>query len=141
MKKATISSQIPKTFSEWKNELKLAFLDAKEAIPFGIFVGTVIKKKDLFHLAPDITLKFRKISGSKLRQQASDAALASYVANLDKFPEIMKYPEISFSFCYFAAHFGLGLVKAEDIDLHMQEIEKNIQGFIKEMNNSKSKKG
>ena len=73
---------MPATSSAWLAEIAAAFLDAREAIPFGPLVGLPFGVAELFHLAPVTALKCRGIqsSGRALRR-ATEAALTSYVAN------------------------------------------------------------
>ena len=78
---------IPKA---WLKEIAAAYLDAEEAIPFGPLAGVAITKKDLFHLAPSVCLKFRGMEQSKKNiKKVTEAALSSYVATLDTAPDSM----------------------------------------------------
>jgi hypothetical protein len=43
----------------WLKEIAAAYRDTEGAIPFGPAAGVTITKKDLFHLAPEVCLKFR----------------------------------------------------------------------------------
>jgi hypothetical protein len=105
---------IPKSPPEWLEEIRRAYIDAREAIPYGNFVGQVITVKDLYHMAPAVCLKFRGLKKSeKLVKKAGEAALTSYVATQDIADEILNIPQIAFAFCYLAAHFGLDLVDQE----------------------------
>jgi hypothetical protein len=77
--------------------------------------GVTITKKDLFHLAPEVCLKFRGLERSKKNvKKVTEAALSSYVATLDTAPDDMADPQMAFAFCYIASHFGMGLLTDEE---------------------------
>ncbi len=63
----------PKRREEWLAEIAAAYLDAREAIPFGDMLGEPLDKEgeaDLFHLASAVAVKFRGLSPSaRLRQR------------------------------------------------------------------------
>ncbi|MEK6699186.1 MAG: hypothetical protein AABZ10_09115 [Nitrospirota bacterium] len=74
-------------------EIAAAYLDAEEAIQFGPAAGVAITKKDLFHLAPAVCIKFRGMERSnKNIKKVTETALSSYVATLDTTPEAMADP-------------------------------------------------
>lgn len=102
---------IPKTPDAWLDEIAAAYRDAAEAIPFGPMVGRGITESDLFHLGPEVCLKFRGIKPSAAnRKRATDAALSSYVATSGHDDNPLGHSVVAFAFCYIASHFGLGLV-------------------------------
>ena len=79
----------------------------------------------MFHLAPQICLKFRKIKETKkLIKKAKDAALSSYVANKEHNAALTN-TYMSFSFCYILSHYGLDLINeadAEDLFHYIEDI-------------------
>lgn len=108
---------IPQDQPGWLREIAAAYRDAKEAIPFSRFIRQPITEADLFHLAPQFMLKMRGLRWSRNNlKRATDAGLASYVANRERQPEMFADPVVAFAFCYLAAHLGLDLVQAEAID-------------------------
>ncbi len=111
----------------WLNEIAAAYLDAEEAIPFGPMAGVTIKKKDLFHLAPAVCLKFRGLEQKKNIKKVTESALSSYVATLDTAPDSMADPQMAFAFCYIASHFGLGLVTDEEATGILEYVEKHLE--------------
>ena len=73
---------IPKNEDGWLKEIAKAYIDALDTIPFAESIGERIEQKDLFHLAPVITIKFRGMKRSeKLLDKITKGALASYIAN------------------------------------------------------------
>ena len=107
----------------WLEEIANAYRDAREAIPFGALVGEDIKSDDLFHMAPVICLKFRDLRLAKrLRKQATEAALSSYVATKDESPEAFSTPQIAFAFAYLASHFGLDLLDGDAVGVLMDYV-------------------
>jgi hypothetical protein len=108
---------LPRTSSEWLEEIRLAIGDARSATPFGKLLGTAITDRNLFHLAPVVALRFR---GRNLKGPEADrvtkVALANYVVNSD--PEVVdqqleQRPLMAFALCYVAAHLALDLVNEE----------------------------
>ena len=117
---------IPQSKSEWIDEIAEAYHDAEEAIPFGKFVGKNIEEKDLFHMAPDICLKFRGVKKTKSNlKKVTEAALSSYTETKELIGQILDDPHISFAFCYLASHFALGLVDEKEINEIMEYIEEH----------------
>jgi hypothetical protein len=114
---------VPACPEDWLIEIAAAYRDARGATPFGLLVGQPFGQSELFHLAPAVTLKFRGLprSGRRLGR-ATEAALASYVANRDDSPGVFKSPHLSFAFCYLGSHYGLGLVSASIVDDIMEYI-------------------
>ena len=99
------------TPAAWLAEIAAAFLDAREAIPFGPLVGQPFGVGELFHLAPAKALKFRGIrSSDRALRRATETALASYVVNSESHERVLKQPHVSFAFCYLASHHGLNLL-------------------------------
>ena len=75
---------LPDTHDAWLQEIAAAYADAHEAIPFGPLVGTDIGEGSLFHMAPEVSLKFRGIKRTPGKsKKATDAALMSYVVMKD----------------------------------------------------------
>lgn len=120
----------PQTHLEWLNEIAAAYQDAYETLPFMPLVDVKPSEEVLFHLAPQIAVKFRGLRRSRAKA-AVDAALTSYVATKDRFPQHFKNPHVSFAFCYLAGHFGLGLITEQDVDEVMTFIERNTANLSK----------
>lgn len=120
-----MTTNLPGTSEQWLAEIALAYLDAKEAQPFGELTGAPITEGDLFQLAPQVFLKFRHLQASQRRQtEIIEAALASYVATLEDGvgrSELRDSPLLSFAFCYLAAHFAAGLLDEEAVE-HLMEV-------------------
>jgi hypothetical protein len=78
--------------------LSLIFAEFVERLP----------EVDLFHLAPHIFFKFRRIQASRRRRaEIVEAALASYVVTMDEGAgqsQLRESPVLGFAFCYLAAH-------------------------------------
>ena len=119
-----LTHPMPGSPQAWLKEIAAAYKDALETVPFGPLVGQEISPKDLFHLGPQVCLKFRGIKPTrKLLKQAIDAALASYLGNRDSLPEVFSVPQLAFAFTYLASHFGLRLLTEQQVDALMQFIE------------------
>ena len=117
---------LPKSNEDWLAETAAAYLDAREAIPFGHLLGEPFREADLFHLASAVAVKFRGWSRSaRRRRSANQAALASYAANLSADPSVLNDPHLAFAFCYLASHYGLRLLTAERVEELMADIERN----------------
>lgn len=126
-----IKNPLPDSPRAWIEEIVRAYKDAHEAIPFGALVGQVITPDDLFHMAPAVCLKFRGLRlTSKLRKQATEAALSSYVATMDRSPEVLSRPPIAFAFAYLASHFGLDLLDGEAVNELMEYIEQHQERLL-----------
>jgi hypothetical protein len=118
---------LPSAPKAWLKEIAAAYLDAEEAIPFGLLAGVTITKKDLFHLAPEVCLKFRGLERSKKNvKKVNEAALSSYIAMQDAEPDTMADPQMAFAFCYIASHFGMGLVTDEAATGILEYVEKHL---------------
>jgi len=130
-----MSKSIPTSEKQWIDEIAKAYLDAKEAIPFGTVAGNKITENDLFHMAPLVCIKFRQIKDTKKNQKnATEAALCSYVANSDANGSLLKRPVFAFAFCYILAHYGLDLIETEEcekamafVESRLNELEINVQ--------------
>jgi len=132
-----LKNRIPSSPEAWLHEIADAYLDAREAIPFGIVVGQSISESELFHMAPAVCLKFRGIRKSeRLLQKATDAALTSYVSTRDRVGTVLDVPQVAFAFCYLAAHFGLDLLDEAQVGVVMDYIEKEA-GRLVEMTRGK----
>lgn len=121
---------LPAAPEEWLKEIAAAYLDAEEAIPFGPMAGVTITKKDLFHLAPDVCLKFRGMERSKKNlNKVNETALSSYVVMQEAEPDTMADPQMAFAFCYVASHFGMGLLTDEEATGILEYVEKHQDGL------------
>jgi len=81
---STMKRPLPRTHAQWLKEIRLAMADAREAIPFGQMIGHQMTEADLFHLAPQVCLKFRGRKATvKEAKRVTEAALANYVVNSD----------------------------------------------------------
>lgn len=117
---------LPTTRDAWLAEIRVAMLDATEAIPFGALVGTPLGASDLFHFGPVTALKSRGIRAtSKVLRKASEGALASYVATTGAPTGRTLAPSVAFAFTYLAAHFALDLVTESEVTNLMHYIERN----------------
>ena len=105
----------------WVTEVRVAYEDAHEALPFMPLVGVRPSKKQLFHLAPHVAIKFRGLPESK-RRAAVEAALTSIVAS-EGAAEPRQDPFTLFAFSYIAAHFGLGLLSEAEVQSIMGLVE------------------
>ena len=132
---------IPDNSISWISEIATAYRDAYEAIPFGVLVGQRISEKDLFHMTPEICLKFRGIERTKANvKQATEAMLSSYVATEDQTKEIFDNPHLKFAFGYLVSHYGMGILKESEVTELMEYLEENqlnlketIENLIKNM--------
>ena len=123
----------PATPEAWLDEIRVAYADAQEAIPFGPAVGQRFGERELFHLAPAVALKLRSLpSRGATLKRATEAALSSYVANLETQGSVLSDPRLAFAFCYLASHYGLGLVEMAEVESVMEFLESNV-GLIDEM--------
>jgi len=117
---------MPTTPEAWIVEIAAAYQDAAEAIPFGPMVGERFGEAELFHLAPAVAVKFRGLGRStRARQKATDAAVASYVANRRRHGGVLRQHHLAFAFCYLASHYGLDLLTARHVDKLLIYIEDN----------------
>lgn len=122
---------VPVTPEAWFDEIVRAYVDAHEAIAFGPLAGVELDESGLFHLAPQVCLKFRGLNaGKKLLERAREAALCCYVANEERCPEVFAAPQLAFAFCYLASHFGLDLLDEETVGAVMDHIEKHGNALI-----------
>ena len=120
------TTPLPKSNEDWLAEIAAAYLDAREAIPFGKLLGEPFREADLFHLASTVAVKFRGcLRSARRRKSADEAALASYAANLSANRSVLKDPHLAFAFCYLASHHGLRLLTAERVEQLMADIERN----------------
>ena len=113
---------LPRDPAGWLTELRVAYEDAHRALPFMPLVGVRPSKKQLFHLAPHVAIKFRGLHESK-RRAAVESALTSIVASEEAAGQ-QKDPFTLFAFSYLAAHFGLGLLSEADVQSIMGLVEK-----------------
>jgi hypothetical protein len=113
---------LPLDPASWVTELRAAYEDAYQALPFMPLVGVPPSRKQLFHLAPHVAIKFRGLPESE-RRAAVEAALASIAAS-EGAAAPQQDPFTIFAFSYLAAHFGLGLVSEEDVQNIMGLVER-----------------
>lgn len=127
---------LPRTPSQWLQEIRLAIADASEAKPVGRVIGQHITDANLFHLAPLVCLKFRghKIRGPEA-QRVTEVALANYVVNsdlegIDHGSE--QRPLMAFTLCYVAAHLALDLLNEEQADEILVYCEERLEERLEE---------
>ena len=119
-------SPVPESLEAWLLEIAAAYRDAADAIPFGPAVGARFGEGELFHLAPSVALKLRGLPRSRRKlSRATEAALASYIANRDGNPDVFANPHLSFAFCYLASHHGLGLLGESQTEEVMDYVERH----------------
>lgn len=82
----------------------------------------------LFHLAPQVAIKFRGLPNQQV-EAATEAALSSYVASKEQVGPALDNPHVAFAFCYLAAQFGLKVVTEQVIAEVMAFIEEDLDGF------------
>ena len=102
---------LPATDAAWLDEVRLAFADASEALPFLKLLGGKADPASIFTIAPNLCAKFRglPVSGPEF-DRAKDMALASYAANAGTHGPVFAFHEVAFAFCYVASHLGYGLI-------------------------------
>jgi len=121
-----LSRHLPLNPLEWIEEIRAALADARAAIPFGRLAKHSIDEQELYHLAPSIAVKYRGLSADKEKlEQATNAAISSYMANIDVEREVLSDPRLAFAFCYLASHYGLGLVGIATLEEVMAVMEFN----------------
>ncbi|MEW6133546.1 MAG: hypothetical protein AB1591_10355 [Pseudomonadota bacterium] len=116
--------ELPQNPSEWLAEIASAYSDAFETLPFMELVGSEPDENVLFHLAPQVAVKFRGLPKEKVAA-AADAAFSSYVASKEKVGGVLDDPHIAFAFCHLAAQFGLEILSEQTIMEVMAFVEKN----------------
>jgi hypothetical protein len=116
--------RFPRRPVEWLHEIDDAYKDARETLPFMPLVGVRPSENDLFHLAPQVAVKFRGLPRSRV-DAATQAALSSYVASRELAGSAVDDPYLAFAFCYLASHFGLDLVSEECIEEVVAFLEEN----------------
>ena len=113
-------TKLPASSDDWLEDIARAYLDAREAQPVGELAGEPIPEDKLFHLAPHVFIKFRKIRASQHRRdEIVEGTLASYIATMDEGTggdELKDSPLFSFAFCYLAAHFVADLLEKEAVE-------------------------
>lgn len=106
---------VPTTDAAWLDEVRQAFADASEALPFMELLGNNANAASIFTIAPNLCAKFRGLPASGREfDHANEVALASYVANSETHSEVFAFPEVAFAFCYLASHFGYGLISEDE---------------------------
>ncbi len=120
-----MTTSLPASSEEWLREIARAYIDAKEAQPFGKLMGEPIAESDLFQLAPQVFFKFRDFRPSKRkRAEIVEGTLASYVVTMDEGTggsELRDSPLLSFAFCYLAAHFVADLFDEASFECVMDQ--------------------
>jgi hypothetical protein len=129
---------LPQTAAEWSEEIRAAYEDAREALPFTPLVGLRAGPQDLFHLAPHVAIKFRGLPESR-RATAVEAALTTYVASEGSAP--LTNSRLAFALCYLASHFGLNLVSEKTVDEVMDHIMANRRRVSKGRRGSQGRDG
>jgi hypothetical protein len=119
---------LPQNSQEWVAEIADAYADAFETLPFMPLVNVRPDESVLFHLAPQVAVKFRGLPNQQ-GEAATEAALSSYVASKEQVGQALDNPHIAFAFCYLAAQFGLKIVAEEVIAEVMAFIEEDLEGF------------
>ncbi len=115
---------MPHAPDDWISEIAEAYYDAYKSMLFGIFAGQKITEKELFHMTPQLCLKFRGIQRTKANvDKATEAMLASYVATEDQTECIFNNPHLAFGFGYLASHYGMGLLREDEISEIMEYLE------------------
>ena len=128
----TRSRQVPQSPEEWLEEIREAYADAIAAIPFERRVKRTFGEQELYHLAPSVAVKFRGLRSDETRLRlATEAALSSYMANIEVEREELSDPRLAFAFCYLASHYGLDLAGIATIDDVMEFVE-NHKEYIDE---------
>ena len=117
---------LPLDAAGWVREIRAAYEDAREALPFMPLADVRPDRKDPFHLAPHIAIKFRGLPDSR-RDAAVEAALTSIVASGGA-ADRTQDPFSLFAFSYLAAHFGLELLAQGDVQRIMGLVEKGEGG-------------
>jgi hypothetical protein len=129
---------VPRTPEQWIREIDKAFEDAREAKAFGPLVGTKITDADLFHMAPDVCLKFRGMKVSKKeRDRITKVALANYVVNSDpgsvepamaarRDAPDLKNPRLAFALCYVISHLALDLLDEQGAEPILNAYERHL---------------
>jgi len=127
---STMKRPLPRTHAQWLKEIRLAMADAREAIPFGQMIGHQMTEADLFHLAPQVCLKFRGRKATvKEAKRVTEAALANYVVNSD--PDgidngLEQRPLMAFTLCYVAAHLALDLLNEQEAEAILVYCEEHL---------------
>ena len=115
-----MTKKLPTSPDEWLEDVARAYLDAKETQPIGELMGEPIPEGNLFHLAPHVFIKFRKIRTSKRRRgEIVEGALASYVVTMSRGSggdELKDSPLLSFVFCYLAALYVADILEMEAVE-------------------------
>lgn len=128
-----VKIKIPTTLNGWLDEISRAYIDAFETIPYGPLVRHKITPKELFHLGPVICLKFRGIKNTeKIFEQATDAALSSYIVTEEAVDGLFKIPQMAFAFSYMASHYGLDIVNNEKVSEVMEYLELHLEELTTE---------
>jgi hypothetical protein len=78
----TVPRPIPRSVSDWFDEITLAIADARGREPFATITGQRITDANLFHLAPVVCLKFR---GRKLVGRPAGRHLLRLVSASNEF--------------------------------------------------------
>jgi hypothetical protein len=63
-------------------------------------------------------------------KRATDAALASYVANRDTHKSELDNPAVAFAFCYLASHYGLGLLRGAAVERIMAYVGRHRRALL-----------
>src|SRR4051812_11257952 len=116
----------------WLLEIRLAIKDDREIDPFGRAIFRPPPDSKLFHLAPQVCLKFRgRRPEGREADRVTEAALANFVANSD--PDGVDHgmetkPMLAFALCYVTAHLALGLVDEQQAEAILDYCEEHLEG-------------
>ena len=122
--------KVPNTSKKWCREIIDAFQDAVETIPLGELIGTEIKAKDLFTLAPNISIKFRGISPTEeLMEEVIEAAFCSVAATQEADENTLAHPFMAFALTYLASNLSMGFISEKRTTEAMVYIEENLDAI------------
>ena len=137
-----VKNPVPVKPEDWLTEIAKAYADARDAIPFAVFIseGEKIGEEHIFHFAPGVCLKFRGIRRTReILRKATEAALSSYVVTQDNVPGELESPHMAFAFCYVASHFGLGLISKDEGPSILDFVEARKDELIRLIDDEKNK--
>jgi hypothetical protein len=116
----------------WLLEIRLAIKDAREIDPFGQVIFRPPPDAELFHLAPQVCLKFRgREPEGREADRVTEVALARLVADSD--PDGVDHslrarPLLAFAVCYVTAHLALGLIDEQRAKAILDYCEEHLEG-------------
>lgn len=125
---------LPETPDAWLSEIEAAYADAVETKHFGELLGEDVAEKDLVHLAPLVSMKFRGLDANDkaLRDRVVSGALANYVANTGPgspmHDALQSRPKLAFALCYVTAHLVLDMIDENQADQVLDHCEEHLIG-------------